>query len=62
MYFWDNEPKQFIRGDKMFYEWEFNVPNFYDSYLTQERYILGIRHMHFRVMRIVHDACGNMVM
>lgn len=37
------------------YEWTFDVPDLYGCWLNQERYILGMRHCHFRMLRIVHD-------
>lgn len=40
-----------------FCDWSFSTPNLLDNYLEQEFFILGCRHMHFRVLRIVHDAC-----
>lgn len=36
-------------------DWEFNEPNIFDSYLNQEKYILGMRHLNFRICRIIHD-------
>lgn len=44
------------RGNVM-YEWEFRVPRLFESYIYQEKYILGSRHMHFRLMRVLHDEC-----
>jgi hypothetical protein len=44
------------RGTVM-YEWEFRVPRLFDSYIYQEKYVLGSRHMHFRLMRVLHDEC-----
>ena len=41
----------------VFYDWTFDATNLYDSYQNLEKYILGVRHMHFRIMRIVHDNC-----
>ncbi len=40
-----------------FYDWEFDATNIYKNYQEQERFIFGIRHMHFRVLRIIHDEC-----
>lgn len=42
------------------YEWTFNNPALYDSYKEQEFYILGVRHLHFRIMRIMHDQCEKL--
>ena len=41
----------------VFYDWEFEVPELYDNYKNQEKYILGVRHMHFRTMKVIHDEC-----
>lgn len=41
----------------VFYDWTFDAKNLYESYQNAEKYILGMRHMHFRIMRIVHDNC-----
>lgn len=43
----------------LLYEWEFECPNFFESFVFQEKFILGMRHMHFRVMRIVHDRFNH---
>ncbi|NCP98105.1 hypothetical protein GW796_07270 [archaeon] len=52
-----NDPTIDIARGRVFYDWEFDVPHLYDSYKQQERFILGVKHMHFRVMRIIHDEC-----
>lgn len=41
----------------VFYDWTFDATHLYESYQNLEKYILGMRHMHFRIMRIVHDNC-----
>lgn len=58
-YIWGvkNEPRVDVAHSCVFYDWEFEVKDLYDSYKNQEKYILGARHMHFRVMRILHDEC-----
>jgi len=58
-YIWGlkNEPVVDASHGCALYDWEFEVPNLYDDYKNQERFILGVRHMHFRVMRIMHDEC-----
>ena len=55
-----NEPRVDVAHGSVFYDWEFFVPELYASYLNQERFILGTRHMHFRVMRIIHDECERL--
>jgi len=54
---WNNEPKVDVARGCVFYDWEFDVPNLYDNYKNQEKFILGVKHMHFRAMRILHDEC-----
>ena len=58
-YIWGmkNDPRVDVAHDCVFYDWEFEVDDLYDSYKRQEKFILGARHMHFRVMRIIHDEC-----
>jgi hypothetical protein len=58
-YIWGvkNEPKIDVARGCVFYDWEFEVPDLYDNYKNQERFILGTKHMHFRTMRIIHDEC-----
>jgi hypothetical protein len=58
-YIWgeEYEPKVDVARGCVFYDWSFNATNIYDSYREQEKFILGIRHMHFRAMRIIHDEC-----
>jgi hypothetical protein len=61
-YIWGmkNDPRVDVAHGSVFYDWEFEVPALYDSYKNQERFILGTRHMHFRVMRIIHDECQRL--
>ncbi len=61
-YLWGNDisPRVDVSHGCVLYEWEFDVPNLYDNYKNQERFILGMRHMHFRVMRIIHDECRKL--
>lgn len=39
----------------IFYDWEFDATNIYDSYQMQENYSMGIRHMHLRAMKTIYD-------
>lgn len=61
-YIWGikHDPKIDVARGTVFYDWEFDVPELYDNYKNQERFILGAKHMHFRVMRIIHDECERM--
>jgi len=62
-YIWGNknDPRIDVAHGCVFYDWEFAVKDLYDNYRNQERYILGVRHMHFRVMRIIHDECKRLL-
>lgn len=61
-YIWGmkNDPRVDVAHGSVFYDWEFQVPELYESYKNQERFILGTRHMHFRVMRMIHDECQRL--
>lgn len=52
-----NRPTVEASHGYLFYDWFFETPDLYNSYTHQERFIQGIRHMHFRVMKIIHDKC-----
>lgn len=61
---WNNEmndlwpgtaPAQHNRAGVSLYEWTFAVPDLYDNYVTRERFVLGMRHMQGRILRIVSD-------
>lgn len=53
------EPLRLSREGQVLYEWTFEVPELYESWLMQERFILGMRHFHFRVLRILHDGLAS---
>ncbi len=55
--FWgeNQHPNIDTTHESLLYDWDFFNTNLYESYLTQEVYVLGIRHMHFRAMRIIYD-------
>lgn len=61
-YIWGmkNDPRVDVAHGAVFYDWEFEVADLYDSYKNQEKFILGTRHMHFRVMRMIHDECQRL--
>lgn len=46
-------PKTLTRGNKSFYEWTFQVPGFHSNYAMRERFSLGMRHMHFRALKVL---------
>lgn len=56
-----NDPRVDVAHNCVFYDWEFEAKDLYESYRNQEKYILGARHMHFRVMRILHDECERIL-
>lgn len=41
------------RGESILVEWEFSEPHLYESWVHQEKYTLGMRHLHFRLLRAV---------
>lgn len=49
------EPRIDLNYDSILYEWEFVVPDLLESYVKQEKFIIGIRHMHFRVLKLIFD-------
>lgn len=53
----DNLPDIDVSKGSLFYTWNFSAPSLYDSYKEQEKFIFGVRHMHFRTMKVVHDEC-----
>lgn len=55
----DKKPDIDIARDCVFYTWGFHVPDLYSNYQTQEPFIYGIRHMHFRVLKLLYDECGR---
>lgn len=56
--FWQNVVK-FVRssrrGESVLTEWEFSEPELYLSWSRQETYVLGMRHLHFKVLKIVSN-------
>lgn len=38
-----------------FYDWEFDATHLYESYMVQENYTMGVRHMHLRALKTVYD-------
>lgn len=53
----NNEPYNNYIYDYLYYNWDFNAEKLYDDYKEQEKFILGIRHMHFRVLRLLINEC-----
>lgn len=54
---WGKEarPEVSIIHGGAFYDWQFNAENLYSSYMNQENYIMGIRHMHLKALKILYD-------
>jgi hypothetical protein len=49
------EPLPLPRGESVLYDWSFETPGLYRRWLVQERFVLGMRHFHVRILRIVRD-------
>lgn len=60
---WGNNtiPRSEVTHGNIYMDWEFNVPELYDDYKNQERFIYGIRHMHFRMMRILSEETRRLL-
>lgn len=43
----------------IFFDWEFDAKNLYDSYQTEEIFISGIRNMHVQTMKIIYNYLKN---
>lgn len=59
---WDNaiEHSLYKRENFYFYEWRFNATEFLSSYAVRETFALGIRHMHFRVLRVLKKLSDDL--
>ncbi len=44
-------------SDFIFFDWMFDATHLYSNYAYEERIIHGMRHMHFKVLRIIYDEC-----
>ncbi len=55
-----NIPQIDISRGFIFYTWTFDTENLFSDYLEKEKFIFGIRHMHFRAMKIIHDECSRL--
>lgn len=51
----ENPPTVDALHGGIFYDWEFPARELYSSYMNQENIISGVRHLHFRTMRIIYD-------
>lgn len=41
------------RGAKQFLEWRFEVTDFHSNYAVREKFVLGMRHLHFRTLKAI---------
>ncbi len=54
---WPNKaPETQDRDGMLMYQWSFEIPGLLDRWSAREFLVEGIRHMHFRLMRILHDG------
>lgn len=58
----DNRATVEVEHGYVFYDWVFDTPDLYSCYLHQEKFVQGIRHMHFRVMKVIHDKCEMLLL
>lgn len=57
-FIWDRTPDLLWRGEgKMLIEWRFEEKDFYSNYAIRDRFILQMRHLHFRILRMLSDFC-----
>ena len=57
-----SEMTMISRGSKIYLEWTFDVPDFHVNFATREGYALGMRHLHFRVLkslRVLSQKLGS---
>lgn len=55
----ENLPEMSIIHGGAFYDWQFNAENLYSSYMNQENYIMGIRHMHLKALKILYNYLSD---
>lgn len=51
----DSLPEAKMIHGGAFYDWSFNAEHLYSDYMNQENYIMGIRHMHLRALKVICD-------
>lgn len=44
------------RDGSVMYQWSWEVPALYTSWVAREKYVQNLRHLYFRMCRIVHDG------
>lgn len=49
-------PETQDRDGLLMYQWSFEIPGLLDRWSARAALVDGIRHMHFRLMRILHDG------
>lgn len=54
---WPNKvPETHDRDGSLMYQWSFEVPGLLDRWTARATFVAGVRHMHFRLLRILHDG------
>lgn len=52
----DKVPETQDRDGSLMYQWSFEVPGLLERWTARHAFVDGIRHMHFRLLRILHDG------
>lgn len=52
----DKVPETQDRDGSLMYQWSFEVPGLLERWTARDLFVDGIRHMHFRILRILHDG------
>lgn len=59
---WPNSTMHHMqRGTRLFLEWRFDVPGFHTNFALREEFSLGMRHLHFRVLKAVRELARKVV-
>lgn len=52
----DVQTERHDRDGRVMYQWTLKQPGFFDEWIHRENVIFNIRHLHFRMCRIIHDG------
>lgn len=52
----DQIPETQDRDGSLMYQWSFQVPGLLDRWSARHMFVDGVRHMHIRLLRILHDG------
>lgn len=52
----DKAPETQDRDGSLMYQWAFEVPGLLDRWTARDVFVDGVRHMHFRLLRILNDG------